>query len=72
MPDCSEADAIAEGLEWVAPGKWAIDRSLPIVGDDPRRVYGELWDTINGEGAYDANPWVLAVTFDVRRGNIDG
>ena len=71
LNDCSEADAVAEGLEWVAPGKWAVDRTLAIVGDDPRRVYGELWDSINGAGAWDANPWVVAVTFDVRKGNID-
>jgi len=69
---CSEADAIAEGLEWVAPGKWSVDRTLPIIGDDPRRVYAELWDHINGAGAWDANPWVVAVSFDVRKGNIDG
>ena len=69
---CSEADAIAEGLEWVAPGKWSVDRTLPIIGDDPRRVYAELWDHINGAGAWEANPWVVAVSFDVREGNIDG
>lgn len=69
---CSEADAIAEGLEWVAPGMWVIDRTLPIIGDDPSRVYGELWDHINGAGAWEANPWVVAVSFDVRRANIDG
>ena len=69
---CSEADAIAEGLEWVAPGKWAVDRTLPIIGDDPRRVYSELWDYINGPGAWATNPWVVAVSFEVRKGNIDG
>jgi len=69
---CSDADAIAEGLEWVAPGKWSVDRTLLIIGDDPRRVYAELWDHINGAGAWDANPWVVAVSFDVRKGNIDG
>jgi len=69
---CSEEDAVAEGLEWVAPGKWSVDRALPIIGDDPRRVYAELWDHINGEGAWQANPWVVAVSFDVREGNIDG
>lgn len=71
LNDCSEADAIAEGLDWVAPGKWAVERRLPIVGDDPRRVYGELWDTINGAGAWDANPWVVALSFNVQKGNID-
>lgn len=72
LQDISEADAIAEGLEWVVPGMWAVDRTLPIIGDDPVRVYSELWDSINGPGAWEQNPWVAAVSFDVRRGNIDG
>lgn len=71
LNDCTEDDAIAEGLEWVVPGMWSVDRTLPIIGDDPRRVYGELWDSINGPGAWEANPWVVAVTFEVVRGNID-
>lgn len=71
LKDISEADAIAEGLKWVAPGKWAVDRTLPIIGDDPRRVYGELWERINGPGSWEANPWIVAISFDVRKGNID-
>lgn len=71
LNDCSEADAIAEGLEWVVPGKWAVDRTLPIIGDGPVRVYSELWDSINGVGAWEANPWVVAVSFEVVRANID-
>lgn len=31
-----------------------------------------LWDSINGAGAWEANPWVVAASFDVRKGNIDG
>lgn len=31
-----------------------------------------LWDSINGAGAWEANPWVVAVSFDVIKGNIDG
>lgn len=63
--DCSDADAQAEGLEWVAPGMWSVDRTLPIIGHDARQVYFELWDHINGEGAAAANPWVWAVSFRV-------
>jgi hypothetical protein len=71
LQDCSEADAIAEGLEWCVPGKWSVASNLPIIGSDPRRVYGELWDHINGPGAWDANPFVVAVSFTVGRHNID-
>lgn len=71
LQDISEADAIAEGLEWTVPGKWSVHRTLPIIGDDPRRVYGELWEYINGPGSWEANPWVTAINFIVRKGNID-
>ncbi len=63
--DCSDADARAEGLQWVMPGMWSVDRTLPIIGDDARQVYFELWDHINGAGAAEANPWVWAVSFRV-------
>jgi hypothetical protein len=31
--------------------------------DDPRAVYADLWDHINGVGSWNANPWIAAVTF---------
>lgn len=30
-----------------------------------------LWDSINGDGAWAANPWIVALTFEVHRPNID-
>ena len=60
---CSEADATSEGLEWVTPGMWSVARHLPIIGDDPRRVYFDLWDHINGAGSSATNPWVWVVQF---------
>lgn len=39
--------------------------------DDPRGVYADLWESINGPGSWDANPFVVAVSFSVHRGNID-
>jgi hypothetical protein len=72
LNDISEEDAIAEGLEWVAPGMWSVDRTLPIIGHDPIHVYAQLWDHINGPGAWEANPWVTVTGFDRQQGNIDG
>lgn len=91
LQDCSEADAIAEGIEIGThpdtgePGGW---KSYEIIHSGPHKgkrhphaiapnrspvtSYAELWDSINGAGAWEANPWVVAVSFDVRKGNIDG
>ena len=54
----SEADAIAEGIGRTASGHW-----LPGPCDHPEWAYHQLWDQINGAGAWDANPWVWAVSF---------
>ena len=49
LQDIGEADACAEG--------WPMDENGPIVW------YAALWDTINGAGSWDANPWVSVATF---------
>jgi hypothetical protein len=57
LQDISEADVIAEG----------VSNDMPIVwqsGDDtPRGLFGELWESIHGEGSWDLNPWVWAIEF---------
>lgn len=64
LQDISEADALAEGIERVQYPEFA-DWGWP------QRKYFELWDSINGEGAAQANPWVAAYTFTVVNQNID-
>ncbi len=82
LQDCSPADAIAEGisvgkpLPQVPTSKGDIYHdgiTDPIVGwtRDPVEAYARLWNHINGAGAWEANPWVTAVNFDVLNGNID-
>jgi len=79
LQDISEEDAIAEGVVWyeklsgfVVPG---VDHPNPdfLVLSRPtaREMYAALWDTINGSGAWLANPWVAAYTFTAHRKNID-
>lgn len=34
-------------------------------------AYARLWDQINGAGAWEKNPWVVAYTFRRIMGNID-
>ena len=38
---------------------------------DPRISYMQLWNLINGAGAWEQNPWIVAYTFTVHHGNID-
>jgi hypothetical protein len=47
------------------------DPDQPHISMTPRTWYRELWDTINGAGAWDANPWIVAVTFRPEPRNID-
>lgn len=62
----SEADAIAEGVEY-RDGSWGIwDAAGSHVcggSPDPREAYRCLWLNINGPGSWDANPWVVAIEY---------
>ena len=60
LQDISEADAIAEGVP--------ADFLEHIHGPGG---YRDIWDRINGAGAWEANPWVAAYTFTVIPKNID-
>lgn len=57
LQDISRGDAMAEGC----PFPNMAD------GDDPRKWYADLWNTINGPGSWDANPLVWVVEFKVVR-----
>lgn len=75
LNDCSDEDAIAEGIYT------KIDRNSGISGYPcvtrldgaeqiampgvPRLDYRILWESINGDGSWDKNPWVWVVEFKV-------
>lgn len=66
--EISEADAAAEGADYrTERGK------AEIPGLTAKAQFEVIWDDINGERGFgwDANPWVVALTFDVHRCNID-
>ena len=70
VQDISNENAIAEGIEphghaFTGYGKQAD------VWMAPYDSFASLWNSIHGPGAWDANPWVAAITFTVRKGNID-
>lgn len=64
LQDISEADVWAEGMEhdvsqlgkdWAAFGDLKYSR--------PQNAFAALWNSLHGEGAWDANPEVVALTF---------
>lgn len=70
LQEISEEDARAEGLEWAAP-TWGVKGLAESWNGDPRLAFAALWNSLHGPGAWDANPWVCALTFTVDRRNID-
>ena len=61
LQDISQADAYAEGAM-----SWAQEQKTPIKdlnGGDDRIAFMALWESIEGAGSWDANPWVWAVEF---------
>lgn len=66
LQDISEADAVAEGIEQAQPGYWRIygrDTDGADMDRGARASYQSLWQSINGPGSWEANPWVWAVSF---------
>lgn len=70
LQDISDADARAEGLERIGTA-WGIDGIKGSVAAYERTAFRVIWNALHGAGAWDANPWVAAITFTVERANID-
>lgn len=81
LQEISQADAWAEGCKRGDPhengGYWPAEEKHPNVGwigwDDARMWFSDIWDGIypDPEKQWDANPWVVAVTFRPHLCNID-
>lgn len=74
LQDISREDAISEGIQRVGGGLLRWERWTGAEGQagmSPEAAYALLWNSINGAGAWGANPWVVAVTFRTIRANID-
>lgn len=61
---------------WIAPGTRQgygpkPQRDNPQWGPTAAFAYRCLWNSLHGPDAWDANPWVAAISFTVRQGNID-
>lgn len=70
LQDISEADAKAEGLEWVS-GTYGIKGIAATWVAGARGSFSELWKHLHGPDAWDANPEVVAIAFRVVKANID-
>lgn len=69
LQEISEEDARDEGAaKLVHDGDGAFFESEQ---GTYRTGFAGLWDHINGSGAWDASPWIVALTFTVERRNID-
>lgn len=60
----SRGAAMAEGIVETYGG-YGLPAGEHFHAADPRQSYLSLWETINGPGSVDADPWVWAVSFRV-------
>ncbi|CAN2532583.1 hypothetical+protein [Methylocapsa aurea] len=72
----SEADALAEGcFRGKATGRIFESSGSMRLGcfewANARDWYADLWESLHGEDAWTANPWVAAVSFRLVKSNID-
>jgi len=63
LQDISKADAQAEGIERDGFAWRHYTRPCRFTCTDPRMSYQTLWESINGPGSWEANPWVWCVSF---------
>jgi hypothetical protein len=60
LQDISEADAKAEGC---SPAPWVCAPGYSQYTREYREGYCLLWQSINGAGSWDLNPWVWVIEF---------
>lgn len=76
LQDISEADADAEGVEQLdgiidEMQLCVLAKKMDIPPTESRAWFAWLWESINGPGSWDANPWIWCVSFRVHHRNID-
>ena len=60
LKDIAEEDAISEGISLPNYAEQAIrDIQFP----EPSAIYAMLWESINGKGSWEKNPWVWVIEF---------
>ena len=69
VQEISEQDAIAEGIEYHMAG-WRAHAGM-ISYTTAKWAFRHLWSEIHGPDAWEENPWVAAIRFEVERANVD-
>jgi hypothetical protein len=69
LSEISLGDCYAEGC--TVGQTEANSGALSVGWTGPWHEYRSLWNSLHGPDAWDANPWVYALTFTVQLGNID-
>ena len=67
VQDISEEDAIREGVEHGNVAGHDVDIDGAVWNGAYRRAFALLWNSINGPGSWEANPWVWCYTFEVMK-----
>jgi hypothetical protein len=77
LNDISDEDAMAEGVRVLPlqdpsdPSAWWEVEPGKHQARTPSESFARLWKEIHGPNAWGMNPWVVAVTFDVHKVNVD-
>jgi hypothetical protein len=70
LQEISNADAEAEGIKhagwWIASAKPDICSAVSA-----KEAFKKFWKYLHGPESWDANPEVVAISFDVHKCNID-
>ncbi|MFS7382266.1 hypothetical protein AB6870_09300 [Rahnella inusitata] len=68
LQDISSGDAVREGIcQLQASGRYCInpgDQYFGGASHSAKEVYSWLWESIYGEGSWQANPWVWVIEFE--------
>lgn len=68
LQDISEADAMAEGIWKTVSGYYSYGDEYNPSYTTAWDAYRALWESINGPGSWDLNPWVWVIEFKVLKG----
>jgi hypothetical protein len=62
LQDINDQDAIAEGIG-LNPSADGVPMTFPNGETVPRATFRCVWESINGAGSWDANPWLWVIEF---------